>query len=89
MLTVRLCGSQDCMIGVVFSDESEAKTFYKKVTTKKTTSCTLFPVSSRERVLTMYSSQIEVQFYKEEELEAEQRRQDRQVDDIRPHCWLF
>ena len=27
------------MIGVVFSDESEAKTFYKKVTTKKSTSC--------------------------------------------------
>lgn len=26
------------MIGVVFSDESEAKTFYKKVTTKKKTS---------------------------------------------------
>ena len=49
---------KECMIGVVFSDESEAKTFYKKVTTKKTTSCALFPVSSRERVLTMYSSQI-------------------------------
>ncbi|KAI0360643.1 WH1-domain-containing protein, partial [Trametes cingulata] len=26
----------DCMIGVVFADEGEAKTFYKKVTTKKT-----------------------------------------------------
>ncbi|KAI8970896.1 hypothetical protein BD414DRAFT_390602, partial [Trametes punicea] len=26
----------DCMIGIVFADESEAKTFYKKVTTKKT-----------------------------------------------------
>ena len=47
VLTVSLCDSQDCMIGVVFSDESEAKTFYKKVTTKKTTSCALFPISSR------------------------------------------
>ncbi|KAI0717345.1 hypothetical protein C8T65DRAFT_528570, partial [Cerioporus squamosus] len=28
----------ECMIGVVFSDESEAKTFYKKVTSKKTDS---------------------------------------------------
>ncbi|EJF63715.1 WH1-domain-containing protein, partial [Dichomitus squalens LYAD-421 SS1] len=25
----------ECMIGIVFSDESEAKTFYKKVTTRK------------------------------------------------------
>ena len=47
VLPVSLCDSQDCMIGVVFSDESEAKTFYKKVTTKKTTSCALFPISSR------------------------------------------
>ncbi|KAI0330310.1 WH1-domain-containing protein [Cubamyces sp. BRFM 1775] len=28
----------DCMIGIVFADESEAKTFYKKVTSKKTDS---------------------------------------------------
>ncbi len=37
---------KECMIGVVFSDESEAKTFYKKVTSKKTDSgaplCSLF-----------------------------------------------
>ncbi|EMD36291.1 hypothetical protein CERSUDRAFT_25799, partial [Gelatoporia subvermispora B] len=25
----------DCMVGVVFADESEAKTFYKKVTSRK------------------------------------------------------
>lgn len=29
------CRSQECMIGVVFADEGEAKTFFKKVTTTK------------------------------------------------------
>lgn len=32
-------GVQECMIGVVFAEEAEAKTFYKKVTGRKAEKC--------------------------------------------------
>ncbi|THG93258.1 hypothetical protein EW026_g7936 [Hermanssonia centrifuga] len=39
----------DCMIAVVFADEGEAKTFYKKVTTKKTDSAKPKASSSKKK----------------------------------------
>jgi hypothetical protein len=44
-----LMGMQECMIGIVFAEEAEAKTFFKKVNNRKAEKCCIYPQLSCSR----------------------------------------